>query len=90
MFAGPKKKLKEGDSRDKSIWYNYSMTQKGNDMNGIAGGITTEEMAEAVTRIIQSMPTPGENEIMIVKNNPNLSTLEKQKAIRAIEENKDE
>ena len=90
MVAGPKKKLKEGDSRDKSIWYNYSMTHKGNDMKGISGGITTEEMAEAVTRIIQSMPTPGENEIMMVKNNPNLSTLEKQKAIRAIEENKDE
>lgn len=59
-------------------------------MNGIAGGITAEEMAEAVTRIIQSMSTPRKNEILMVKNNPNLSTLEKQKAIRAIKENRDE
>lgn len=84
MVAGPKKKLKEGDSRDKSIWYNYSMTQKGNGMNGIAGGITTEEMAEAVEHIMKLLPTPGENEILAIKNNPNLTIFQKRKLINMI------
>lgn len=53
------------------------------------GGITTEETAEAVERIMKLLPTPGENEILMVKNNTNLSILQKKKAIRAIKENRD-
>ena len=47
-------------------------------------GITTEEMAEALTRIIKLLPPPGENEISAIKNNPNLTIFQKHRLIKMI------
>lgn len=53
-------------------------------MDRNTGGITTEEMAEAVEHIMKLLPTPGENEILAIKNNPNLTIFQKRKLINMI------
>lgn len=47
-------------------------------------GITTEEMAEALTHIMKLLPPPGENEIIAIKNNPNLTIFQKRRLIKMV------
>ena len=47
-------------------------------------GITTEEMAEAMTCIMKLLPPPGESEILAIKNNPNLTIFQKRRLIKMI------
>lgn len=50
-------------------------------------GITAKDMAEALEHIMKLLPPPGEKEILMIKNNPNLSKFQKCRLIKMIMSN---
>lgn len=49
-----------------------------------SSGITAEEMIEALVRSIKLLPPPGEGEVLMIKNNPSLTRLQKYRIIKKI------
>lgn len=47
-------------------------------------GITAEEAAEAIARVMRALPPLGEEEINNIKRNPSLSRFQKWRLIREI------
>lgn len=47
-----------------------------------AYGFTMEEVAQALSEVAKHIPPPGDNEIELIKRNPNLNFIEKFFLIR--------
>lgn len=56
----------------------------GGDQVNRTNGVTMQEAADALTKMVRRLPPVGEEEIKMIKSNPSLSIIQKWLLIRKI------